>query len=235
MKHSFLALLLSLASLQCFAGKFSSSATDDILVRLQAGSLSETSEVLELGLRSDPRILPALLKVAARYESQSRLRLRKIDGGRSEKANDSDFREIEIPIEESARKAAARLGSKKYFDYLASGLSSSDDEYRLECIGALAYVGDRAAIKVLMPIVDDDRIPVAKGDRILYRPAPFSGSAMNVIAKLIPADQVPEALKGFYSPETWKPAIKQWWKNNRAHFSRLEYGKEKSFEVSSEP
>lgn len=204
-------------------------STDDLLMKVEEGNVSEISDIRDLGQRNDPRILPLLLRVAEKYEYQSRLALRKHDGGVSEKANESFFRGIEVPVEEEAKKAAARQGAKRYFDYFVAGLSSKDGSHKMDCIKVLKFIGDRAAIKYLIPIVDDHGVPyVAEGRQ---KPPEYSDIAIGVIANLIPADDLPAALKGNYIPDKSRSAIKQWWKKNKSKYERLEFGKEKAFEV----
>lgn len=225
---AFRLLAAALISLPCAAA--SEVSSDAIVARLRNGEDVGWGAILELGRRGDPKVRPFLADIGENYESELRHRIRKLDP-KSEAINEESFRRIEIPIELAAKKAAARLGEKKYFDYFVVGLSSKDDEFRIDCIETLEYIGDRAAIKHLIPILEDSRVPVGKEGRILYAPPPFSGYAALALAKFIPESEMPPVLKGFYEGDKWRAAIKQWWKHNKGKYSRLEFGKEKIFEV----
>lgn len=229
-----LVLLLSMVSWTALAGaetlRYSEKSTDEIVSRLESGNISEINDLLALGTRSDPRILPLLQKTAANYQIHTRRRLREYDpSGKSEAANDADFRSLERPFEIAAMKAAARLGDKNAFDYFVLGLSTSNGKFRIECMETLIYIGDRAAIKNLAPIIDDDGVPYKSDSH--YKPPHFSDVAMSAIRKLMPANEVPEALRGDYVAAEWRIALKQWWKKNKSKYASLPFGKEKIFEV----
>jgi len=228
--RSFVLGLLAAAIISSPCAAATRASSDAIVARLQNGDGVEWGDILELGRRGDPKVRPFLVGIGEKYVSELRRRIRKVSP-ESEAVNEESFRDIEVPIELYAKKAAARLGEKKYFDYFVAGLSSKDDEYRLDCIETLKYIGDRAAIKHLIPLLEDSRIPVGKEGRILDGSPPFSGYAALALAEFIPKGEVPPALKGFYEADKWRPAIKQWWKSNKGKYGRLEFGKEKIFEV----
>jgi HEAT repeat protein len=49
------------------------------------------------------------------------------------------------------------MGVDKYFDEYVIGLSSSNGAWRVKCIRYLGEIGDKRAVKYLIPILGDDR------------------------------------------------------------------------------
>lgn len=207
--------------------RYSDMSTDEIITRLEDGNTAATNDILALGTRNDPRIFPLLRKAAAKHESYSRRAIRKADpSGRSELANEDYFRSIEKPVELASLKAMARLGDEQAFNQFVLYLSSSTGDFRVECIDTMFYIGDRAAIRHLVPIMDDDRPLYETSEYSHHRPGNYSDVAMSTLRRLMPDSEVPVALRGFYSAAEWRPPLKLWWARHKSRYAAMPFGAE---------
>jgi hypothetical protein len=82
-----------------------------------------------------------------------------------------------------ARIALARMGDEKYFKDFIGGLSSPDPSKRAEAIWDLTDIGDKRAVKFLIPLLDDDGTPPASGE--VLRP-PIRFFVEDALEKILP-------------------------------------------------
>jgi hypothetical protein len=61
---------------------------------------------------------------------------------------------------DAAKQALARLGETIYFEEILSELNSTDPMVRYEAINKLGYIRNKAAVKYLIPFLDNPSLPV---------------------------------------------------------------------------
>lgn len=194
--------------------------TDDLLSALEAGNIAPES-VLELGERRDSRILSQVTKAAKSYKN----RIVRISQERRVTTIDPWLLQMDEQVRSAAKRVAARLGDKSFFDEFVVGLTSADGKKKKDSIEALAYIGDRAAIRHLIPLIKDMGSPEEKTAG--YEPPSYAYYALVSLRRLLPADSMPIALKDSSSLEQQQAELNAWWKKNKGKYGALKFGVEK--------
>jgi len=207
-------------------------ATTEQLLKAVAANREGAGVVDELGRRKDPRILPLL-----RQAAEGTLQFHNPPPTVYAKEHGSDggmhYLTIGNGIRLAAKKAAARQGDKKYFEEFVVGLSSDDFAYKDYCINAMLYIGDRAAIRSLMPVLDDERQIYPTNDVMANT---FGDKAIGVIRALMPANEVPAPLKQpVWLTAPARDALKSWWQHGRKKFGEIPFGRENIYASGNRP
>lgn len=190
---------------------------DELLNAIEIGSAS-VEGVMELGSRTDPRILPIVSKAAAGYEN------RIVRAGREKNIRvDPWFIQFDIDVRFAAKQVAAKLGNKSYFEEFVVGLSTTNGYYKRDCIIALGYVGDRAAIRYLILLISDQGSPEKSTPG--YDPGTYAHDALMQLRKLIPPDELPKSLKDSAPIEQIRADLRSWWKQRKKHYGARGFGK----------
>lgn len=218
-RYTWLMVMCTLAQVS-FALPPKEQSTDDILSALEAGNIASDG-VLELGERQDSRILPLVTKAAKSYKN----RIVRISQERHVTTIDPWLLQMDEQVRSSAKRVAARLGDKTFFEEFVSGLSSTDGKKKKDSIEALAYVGDRAAIRHLIPLTKDMGTPEEKTAG--YEPPSYAYYALISLRRLLPGDSMPQALKDSSSLEQQQRELNAWWKKNKSEYGTLKFGVEK--------
>lgn len=177
-------------------------------------AIFDSGAIKELGIRKE-RSAVALLEKIADEPDLARLPPPPpghIDIKTQDAAADIHYRNLS---HKAARIALARIGVEKYFEEFIIGLSSSNGLWRSQCISDLGEIGDKKAVKYLIPILDDNTAPTNLPVR--RHPSLYSTVAIDSLVRILP-----EIEKQFQvnhpnrhgTDAEWK----RWWEQNKDTF-----------------
>jgi HEAT repeat protein len=117
-----------------------------------------------------------------------------------------------------AKIALARMGDDKYFDEFIVGISSTNPEWRRQCIVTLGEIQDKRAVKFLIPLLDDQSAPPGPRGEIS---TPYNFAATAALQTILPDVDHEFRNKygrdGTYFVDGWK----EWWKGNKDAYENI--------------
>jgi HEAT repeat protein len=181
------------------------------------------SAILARGEQNDAASIPLMEQiVAAPVPTEAEIQHQ---GSRRRKDVIEEYREAGI----AAKMALTKMKVHDYFDEFVVGLSTSDADWKSHCADALGYIGDRRAVRHLIPLLDD-----VKMVRLPPRQRRGKGSEVNVgasvsaaqaLEKLLPQEAA-KLLEAYPAKDTSAPRPtpadwKKWWQDNKAKYSAI--------------
>jgi HEAT repeat protein len=167
--------------------------------------------IMELGRRRERSAAPVLRSIASEHDVDY-LPHPKKQSQIAEWRMDSLVKYHINVSHREARISLARLGEKQYLDEFIVGLSSSNLDWRANCIEILGRIGDKRAVPYLIPILDDNRMQHA-GQSISYANAAV-GSLIDILPDVEKKLAQQHVLKADISPNDWK----EWWSKNHSSY-----------------
>lgn len=113
----------------------------------------------------------------------------------------------------AAKMALAKRGDRDALRHFIMCLSTASDFEREACIQALGYIGDKRAVKHLIPILSEKGGPKAASSHILTEE--FSETAAGSLERILPTAN---AETGGKTSEARRAAWLNWWKSHEEEF-----------------
>lgn len=177
----------------------------------------DADAIRELGYRkSHPRV--SKLKEIAEQDQPPQDAIQKFSHGKPalEKKYRHIFTRNYAVASQAAKMALAKLGDEVAFNEFVVGLSTSNPDYRSDCILALGYIGNKSAVKDLGPILlEKGGPPVRSKDDW---PTPYSTLAEmslgNILPNVLSDIQKKNPTKRIHFHDEWK----SWWNANKDQY-----------------
>lgn len=113
-------------------------------------------------------------------------------------------------------------GEDKYLDEFGVGLSTTNLGYKYACLDVLRLINNRAAVRYMFQVFDENEIYRPLGDDHVMKEPP-SYNALSILQRLVPNPPIAEwRRKGWedhYAVE--KKAWRQWWEKNKKIYEKL--------------
>ena len=161
--------------------------------------------LMELALRKDRTAIPLLRELARAKPSKE-----EIAAARNRKALFWGYQKTRT----RAKIALARMNDEPSFQEFIVGLSTTNGEWKADCIEALGYIGDSRAVKHLGPLLFDDTGPDLGSIHEIS--LSFGNQAGRALSKILPDEfavmkkQNPD-FHEIKQEEFWR----KWWLKNR--------------------
>jgi HEAT repeat protein len=181
---------------------------------IKAAENYDPGAIEELGVRQERSSLDLLTRVAGEsdvVEPPAKVRPSWAETKAAMKAQRRNESHV------SARIALAKMGEKRYLNDIIAGLSSPNPDRRAKCIGYLGRIGDKGAVKSLIPILDDNNSPPKKRHGHVRNPT-FAMMAADSLRLILP-DAEKQFLadsngNGYVPIKAWKA----WWEKHKSEF-----------------
>jgi len=189
---------------------FRSMKSADLLVKSRQHSVKA---IRELGMRKDKSAIGVLKNLASEPDVEIQISTGYI---RSTERREIRKKEMRRSSRMEARIALARIGETGYLEEFIIGLSSSNLNWKSECIRRLAEIGDKRAVAHLIPILDDDSAPPSEAfghDKMV-----FSFQAALGLKVLLPDVHAGFVVKHNGRGKLFRDDWKNWWSLNKDKF-----------------
>jgi hypothetical protein len=181
------------------------------------------SAILARGKQNDAASIPLMEQIVATpVPTEAEIQLQ--DSRRRKDVID-EYKEASI----AAKMSLTKMKVHDYFDEFVVGLSTSDADWKSRCADALGYIGDRRAVKHLIPLLDDIkmvRLPPhqrrGKGSEVNVGASVSAAQALEKLlpqeaAKILQDHPAKDTSAHRPSPADWK----KWWQDNKDKYSAI--------------
>jgi len=174
--------------------------------------------ILILGLRNDQESIPLFRRLVIETSPKEPFDPNNFPGfGRGTKKEEI-YRQYGY-ASTAAKMALTRLGADDYITEFEVGLSTTNGPWRARCIQALGYIGDKRAVKYLVPLLSDDTAP--SRDEFGRGYMSYSFEASEALRHILPDEwqkMIEDLRSGASSDSDFASKWKKWWQQNEAAY-----------------